>query len=103
MIQNLGRQPSAPGSPQRCSLPLSAKGTLAALSWWPMFTPLPIMIAALGLEPADRSCGRDARRRLTAVLLHPLLGLVYAIGFALPAWWLAYLALLARLAATRRP
>lgn len=58
--------------------------------------PLPVFIAALGWNHraglAAAACGTAA----VALVLKIPLGLAFAIGAALPAWWIAYLALLAR-------
>ncbi|WP_332700175.1 DUF2232 domain-containing protein [Bosea sp. (in: a-proteobacteria)] len=58
--------------------------------------PLPVFIAALGWNHraglVAAACGTAA----VALVLKIPLGLAFAIGAALPAWWIAYLVLLAR-------
>ncbi|MBV8566993.1 MAG: hypothetical protein JO273_16180 [Methylobacteriaceae bacterium] len=74
---------------------VSAKGSLAA-AVITYFTPLPIMIAALGWSQFVGLAAALLGAILIAFVLHPILGAIYAGAFALPAWWLSYLALLAR-------
>src|SRR5436309_8309009 len=58
--------------------------------------PLPLMLAGLGWGPLSATIGGIA----AATGLGALFGLPYCLGFAimvaLPAWWLAHLALLGR-------
>jgi hypothetical protein len=74
---------------------VSAKGSIAAVVVT-YFTPLPIMIAALGWSQAVGLAAALLGTVLIAFLAHPSLAAIYALGFALPAWWLAFLVLLAR-------
>jgi hypothetical protein len=74
---------------------VSAKGSIAAVVVT-YFTPLPIMIAALGWSQTVGLAAALLGTALIAVVFHPALAAIYALGFALPAWWLAYLTLLAR-------
>jgi hypothetical protein len=62
----------------------------------PVFLPpLPIFIAALGWNHR-RACGHARRRACRRPRAQPLGGIGFAVIIALPAWWIAYLALLAR-------
>ncbi len=58
--------------------------------------PLPVLIAALGWNHKAGLVAAAAGTLGVAVVLGPGLGLAFAIGAALPAWWIAYLALLGR-------
>ena len=58
--------------------------------------PLPIFIAALGWQHSAGLIAVLAGGLATAVALNAAGGLAFALGWALPAWWLAYLALLGR-------
>ncbi|WP_186417551.1 DUF2232 domain-containing protein [Bosea sp. CS1GBMeth4] len=58
--------------------------------------PLPVFIAALGWNHRAGLVAVAAGTLAVAVVLKLALGLAFAIGAALPAWWIAYLALLAR-------
>lgn len=58
--------------------------------------PLPVFIAALGWNHRAGLVAVAAGTLAVAVVLKLPLGLAFAIGAALPAWWIAYLALLAR-------
>jgi hypothetical protein len=62
--------------------------------------PLPIMIAALGWSHWAGLVGAAAASSCLAVGLGSYFGLAFLIGIGLPAWWLGYLALLARPDAT---
>ncbi|MBU6461416.1 MAG: DUF2232 domain-containing protein [Bradyrhizobium sp.] len=65
--------------------------------------PLPLMVAALGWGPLCAAIGGIA----AAIGLGIIFGLSYctafAVGVALPAWWLGYLSLLGRPAAANNP
>ena len=74
---------------------VSAKGTSAA-ALIAYFTALPILIAALGFGHMTGLAGALIGAGAVAVGLGPLLAAFYALCFALPGWWLGYLALLAR-------
>ncbi|MFC5418362.1 DUF2232 domain-containing protein [Bosea eneae] len=58
--------------------------------------PLPVLIAALGWNHRAGLVAVAAGTLAVTVVLKLSLGLAFAIGAALPAWWIAYLALLAR-------
>lgn len=58
--------------------------------------PLPIMIAALGWSHLAGLVASVVGTLVLAVALSPTTGLIFAIAVALPAWVLAYLALLGR-------
>jgi hypothetical protein len=61
--------------------------------------PLPIFIAALGWNHRAGLVAALAGGVAMALALNPTAGAAFALGWALPAWWLAYLALLGRPAA----
>lgn len=77
---------------------VSAKGTTAA-ALIAYFTALPIMIAGLGFGHILGLTGAVLATGGVALALGPVLGAFYALCFALPGWWLSYLALLAQPAA----
>jgi hypothetical protein len=64
---------------------LPTKGTLVAL-FIAYFAPLPLMIASLGFGQWTGLVGALLGSGLIAALLYPSIGLVYAIGIAVPAW-----------------
>lgn len=64
---------------------VSAKGTLLAL-FLAYFAPLPLMIASLGFGQWTGLVGALLGSGLIATLLYPSIGIVYAVGIALPAW-----------------
>jgi hypothetical protein len=74
---------------------VGAKGSLAAMLVT-YLTPLPIMTAALGWGHLIGLAAGLLGTVLLGLLIDPYYGLVYGAAFALPAWWLAYLGLLAR-------
>ncbi len=78
---------------------VSAKGTAAATLIL-LLTALPIMIAALGYGHLSGAAGALIGSAAVSVAIGPILGAFYALSFALPGWWLSYLALLARPAAS---
>ena len=61
-----------------------------------LVAPLPILIAALGWKHRAGLVAMAAGGLAIAVAFRPAAGLAFALGWALPAWWLAYLALLGR-------
>jgi hypothetical protein len=71
-----------------------AGSPLAALLY--SASPLPIFIAALGWNHRAGLYATVAGALTIAVALSPTAGIAFAIIIALPAWWIAYLALLAR-------
>lgn len=58
--------------------------------------PLPIFIAALGWSHWTGLVAAVAGGAAMAVALNGTAGLAFALGWAIPAWWLGYLALLGR-------
>jgi len=58
--------------------------------------PLPILIAALGWNHRAGLCAVAAGAVAVAIALSVPAGFAFALIIALPAWWIAYLALLAR-------
>ena len=59
--------------------------------------PLPILIAGARLEPLGGADRRDRRGALAlAAVFGPMFFFAFLVGVGLPAWWLGYLALLAR-------
>ncbi|WP_020178959.1 DUF2232 domain-containing protein [Methylopila sp. M107] len=58
--------------------------------------PLPILIAGVGWRHVAGLVGVGVGALILALAVSPLRGLVFAVAVGLPAWWLAYLALLAR-------
>lgn len=58
--------------------------------------PLPIFIASLGWQHRSGLVAVLAGGIATGLALTPSAGFAFALGWALPAWWLAYLALLGR-------
>lgn len=74
---------------------VSAKGTtVAALIAY--FTALPILIAGLGFGHMLGLTGAVLATGGVSLALGPALGTFYALCFALPGWWLSYLAMLAQ-------
>lgn len=59
--------------------------------------PLPIMIAALGWSHVSALVAAFVAASVLAVLFGPFFFLTFLLGVGLPAWWLGYLALLARI------
>lgn len=58
--------------------------------------PLPVLIASLGWRHRSGLLAAAAGGIVTAITMRPEAGLAFVIGWALPAWWIAYLALLGR-------
>src|SRR5687768_790078 len=58
--------------------------------------PLPVFIAALGWNHRAGLVAAVSGTAAVALVLKFALGMAFAVGAALPAWWIAYLALLAR-------
>jgi hypothetical protein len=58
--------------------------------------PLPILIAALGWSHRAGLVALAVGAASVALVLRPATGLAFALGSGLPAWWIAYLALLGR-------
>ncbi|WP_375456943.1 hypothetical protein [uncultured Methylobacterium sp.] len=61
-----------------------------------LLAPLPILIVGLGWNPRAALAAAVSGSLALAVVITPFLGLGFAAYLALPAWWLAYLALLGR-------
>jgi hypothetical protein len=61
-----------------------------------LLAPLPILIAALGWSHRSGLVAAAVGGLAIGIVFRPEVGLVFLIGPALPAWWLAYLALLGR-------
>ena len=74
------------------------RGTPMALLLY-LFAPLPVVIVALGWNHRAGLVAVGTGALALAAALSPLRGFAYAVATALPAWWLAYLALLGRPAA----
>jgi hypothetical protein len=72
-----------------------AKATPLALVLF-LVAPLPILLVSLGWNHRAGLVGTVAGAAATALLLSPLNGVAFAVGTALPAWWLGYLILLGR-------
>ncbi len=58
--------------------------------------PLPVFIAALGWNHRAGLVATAVGAAAIALVLKPVAGIAFAAGAALPAWWIAYLALLGR-------
>ena len=61
-----------------------------------LVAPLPVFIAALGWNHRAGLVAALAGAAAVALVFKPAAGVAFALGWALPAWWLAYLALLGR-------
>jgi predicted membrane protein DUF2232 len=59
-------------------------------------TPLPVAIVSLGWNHRAGLVASAAGAIAVAFVFRPLTGVLFAVSFALPSWWLAYLSLLAR-------
>jgi hypothetical protein len=62
--------------------------------------PLPLMVAAIGWGPLCAAIGGIAASISIGAILGLPLGIAFAIGVALPGWWLGHLVLLGRPAAS---
>jgi hypothetical protein len=71
------------------------RGSLAGILLF-YLTPLPIAIVSLGWNHRSGLIASAAGALAVALTFDTLSGLVFALAFALPVWWLAFLALLAR-------
>lgn len=71
------------------------RGSLLAVLLF-YLTPLPIAIVSLGWRHRSGIAATLAGGLAVAVIFDPLFGLAFALTFALPVWWLSFLALLAR-------
>lgn len=72
---------------------VSARGTTAA-SLMAYFTALPLIISALSFGPRSGAASALAGCAAVTVALGPVLGVFFALSFALPGWWLPKLCLL---------
>lgn len=61
-----------------------------------LLSPIPILVAALGWDHRAGLVGALVGGLALAIAVDPVAGLGFAFASALPAWWLAYLALLGR-------
>lgn len=61
-----------------------------------LVAPLPVFIAALGWNHRAGLVAAFVGAAAVALAFRPAAGAAFALGWALPAWWLAYLALLGR-------
>lgn len=74
---------------------VSAKGTMLAM-FLAYFAPLPVMIAALGWGHSSGLVAALVGAAAIALVVDPILGLIFGVAFGAAGWWLAYLALLAQ-------
>jgi hypothetical protein len=65
--------------------------------------PLPLMVAALGWGPLCAAIGGIIAATGLGIIFGPSYCTAFAVGIALPAWWLGYLSLLGRPAAANIP
>ncbi|GLK76773.1 membrane protein [Methylopila jiangsuensis] len=77
----------------------AASGSVLAIFLF-YIAPLPILIAGIGWRHHAGLIGAVVAALALGVALGPTGGLFHAVAVGLPAWWLAYLALLARPGAT---
>jgi hypothetical protein len=61
-----------------------------------LVAPLPIFIASLGWNHRSGLIAAVTGGAAMTLALNPTAGIAFTLGWALPAWWLAYLALLGR-------
>lgn len=73
---------------------ITTGNTLALLLYF--VAPLPILLAALGWNHRAGLVAALVGSAVIAVVFRPVAGLAFLISVAVPAWWYAYLALLAR-------
>jgi hypothetical protein len=71
------------------------RGSLAGILLF-YLTPLPVAIVALGWNHRSGLAASAVGALAVGLVFDPLSGVMFALAFALPAWWLAFLALLAR-------
>lgn len=71
------------------------KGTALALLLF-LLAPIPILIVTLGWSHRSGLIAATVGGLAVALALSPTEGLAFAVGTALPVWWLGYLALLGR-------
>src|SRR5215467_8252254 len=71
----------------------------------PLFylAPLPVLIAAMGWGHASGLIAAALAALGLGIAFGGMLSVVYVVGVGLPAWWLGYLALLARPVANGSP
>ena len=73
---------------------ITTGNTLALLLYF--VAPLPILLAALGWNHRAGIIAALVGSAVIAFVFRPVAGLAFLVSVALPAWWYAYLALLAR-------
>ena len=61
-----------------------------------ILSPLPLLVGGLGWNHRAAMIGALMGALVLAIAMKPMVGLLYLATIALPAWWFAYLALLAR-------
>jgi hypothetical protein len=71
------------------------RGSLAGILLF-YLTPLPVAIVALGWNHRSGLVASGVGALAVGLLFAPLIGFLFAVTFALPLWWLAFLSLLAR-------
>ncbi|MCJ2013068.1 DUF2232 domain-containing protein [Methylobacterium sp. J-076] len=71
------------------------KGTGLAITLY-LLAPLPILIVGLGWSQRAALAAAATGSLVLMAVIQPFMGLAFAAYIALPAWWLAYLALLGR-------
>jgi len=76
-----------------------ASGSVLAMALF-YLAPLPILIAALGWSHVAGIAAALTGSTALFAAFNPVFAVVFLIGVGLPAWWLGYLSLLARRAAT---
>lgn len=94
MIQNLGIGIGA-GLVSALLFGMLLKATPLAIVLY-LLAPLPILIVGLGWNARAALTAAVSGSLALALVVSPYLGLGFAAYLALPAWWLAYLALLGR-------
>jgi hypothetical protein len=71
------------------------RGSLAGILLF-YLTPLPVAIVALGWNHRSGLVASGVGALAVGLVFAPLIGFLFAVTFALPLWWLAFLSLLAR-------
>lgn len=94
MVQNLGIGIGA-GLVSALLFGMLLKATPLALVLY-LLAPLPILIVGLGWSSRAALAAAASGSLALALVVGPFLGLGFAAYLAVPAWWLAYLALLGR-------
>ncbi|RZK84358.1 MAG: hypothetical protein EOO66_23595, partial [Methylobacterium sp.] len=94
MVQNLGIGIGA-GLVSALLFGMLLKATPLAIVLY-LLAPLPILIVGLGWNSRAALAAAASGSLALALVVSPYLGLGFAAYLAVPAWWLAYLALLGR-------